>query len=290
MIEFSNNACGVGSNFLRMIDWLWYAKHSKEEVYINWINDGIDVLSRVFSYQNPEKQTNLKCYNHFVGRFQDNLDVKAIAGRRNDISFYDKYDMNLIGVKSGYFYATPEVYFENDFKLLRNIFKDILTQRFVVKSEFENTLFDKKFKTLGIHARIVEHYCSGHHNGPTPITDSYLFFNDCSKFVYEEFVQGGFEKVYLACDVIDFYNSLLKYFKDDQIIKINYERLVENIDWDKGNRKMSEIVHNTFLDIFNLSKCDKIICGVSNLTMTSLFINPNLNFEFFPILRQLHSH
>lgn len=292
MIVFKNNACGIGSNFLRMIDWLWYAKHSKEEVYVDWTNDGIDVLSKVFNYNNPKKQVNSKYYDHYVGRFNDQLDKNVIDDRKRDISFYDKYGMDSIGVKSGYFYGTPDVYFEKDFRLLRNLFNNILSQRFVVKDKFKNCLFDKKFKTLGVHARIVEHYCSVRHNGPNAINlnDSVPFFNSCAKFTHEKFIQDGFEKIYLACDIVDFYNALLNYFNDDQIIKINYERLVGNMDWDKGNRKSSEMIHNAFLDIFNLSKCDSLICGVSNLTMVSLIINPNLKFEFFPFLKQLHSH
>jgi hypothetical protein len=143
---------------------------------------------------------------------------------------------------------------------------------------------------MGAQVRVPRHYCSNIHNGPPAIQDGQLFFDNCAKFVYEKFVKENFVNIYVACDVEDFYISLSKYFQKKQILRTNYNRLAGNADWFDGNRSTKEIVYNAFLDIFNLSRCDKLICGVSNLTLTSLVVNPNLDFEFYPFLRNIHGY
>jgi hypothetical protein len=288
MIIIKKDNSGVGSNFIRLLDWLWYAKYSKDEIYIDWNIGGVDLLARVFHYNNPERLSDSKFYDHFVGKFNE-LDQSVINERRKDISFYDRYNMLDIGVKSGYFCATPEVYFEKDFYLLRNTFNGVFNHRFSLTEKFKESLLVKTVKTLGIHLRFPSHYRINNHHGRTASLEIKSFFGDCAKFIYEKFIYEKFEKIYVACDIKDFYGILSKYFQDNQMIKISYDRLEGNTDWAQGNRQASDIVYNAFLDIFNLSQCDKLICGVSNLTLTTLIVNPNLEFEFFPCLRSLHT-
>jgi len=289
MIVIKKDVFGVGSNFLRLLDWLWYSKYSKDEVYIDWNIDGVDPLAKIFDYNNPTNFKDAKTYNHYVGKFTKELDINSINARKKDVYFYDKYGVKSIGANSGYFYTTPNVYYEKDFCLLRNTLYDVFRQRFTLSNEFQKVLIDKKSKTLGVHVRYLQHYCEERHNGPCPISDFKKFLDDCAKISYERFTDGEFERIYVACDMNDFYDSISKYFSEDKIIKISYERLNGNTDWGLGNRKALDLIYNTFLDIFNLSRCDKLICGVSNLTLTSLVVNRDLGFEFFPSLKNLHS-
>ena len=289
MITVKKDVQGVGSNFLRLLDWLWYAKYSNDEVYIDWRVDGVDLLSNILSYKNPELSNNSKLYDHYVGKFSG-LDENVINKRRKDVPFYDKYSMLGIGVKNGFFYGTPEVYFEKDFCLFREVFHNIFNQSFSLTDNFKNSLLNKTTKTLGVHIRAPFFYRLSCHNGPHAISQSPpSFFADCAKFVQEKFVQEKFETLYVACDIEDFYIALSNYFQDNQIIKIKYNRLVGNVDWGSGNRNIYDTVYNTYLDIFNLSRCDKLICASSNLVLTSLIINKDLGFEFFPQLKSLHT-
>jgi len=287
MILVKKDVYGLGSNFLRLLDWLWYAKYSGDEVYIDWTENGKDLLSDIFIYKNPDKLIDGKTYNHYVGKF-NGLNQNAINNRKRDIYYYDKYKMPNIGVQAGYFYTTPDVYYEKDFALFRNVFHDIYSTKFSPTQKFNNDLLNKTTTVLGVHLRQRSHYCLNHHNGAVAFNDIPLFWANCAKAVYDMFCKSGCEKIYVACDVEDFFICLEKYIKKDLVLKLDYNRLKGDMDWSEGQRDISSIVYNSFLDIFNLSRCDKLICGVSNFSLISLVVNTNLSFELITNLKSMH--
>lgn len=288
-IIVKKDKCGIGSNFLRLLDWLWYTKHSNDNVYIDWMYNGLDLLAQVFDYDNIKPTNDYKYFDHYVGKYHFELNAEAIEKRKSDISFYTKYGVRAININSGYFYTTPHLYFEPDFYTFRKLMFGIYSGKFSLKKDFKESLINDK-NILGVHVRAPLHYCEKEHNGPFAIKNAADFFEECSKYVYNVFNKDGYEKIYVACDIEDFFGSLLKYFDEKQIVKTNYLRLTGDKDWTERKYSEEKMFTDVFTDIFNLSRCDKLICGVSNMTLTSMIVCPELKFEFFPRLNNLHSY
>jgi hypothetical protein len=247
------------------------------------------LLSQIFDYENKKPVDDYRTFDHYVEKYHLKLNQKAIERRKNDISFYTKYGVESINISSGYFYTTPSLYFEPDLHIFRQLMFDIYSRRFSLKKSFEDSLINDK-NILGVHVRAPLHYCEKQHNGPFAIKNSVEFFNDCGEYVYNIFNKEKYDKIYVACDIEDFFGSLLKYFDDSQIVKTNYLRLTGDKDWTERKYSEEKMFIDVFRDIFNLSRCDKLICGVSNMTLTSMIIRPELKFEFFPRLISLHSY
>lgn len=290
MIVVRKDANGVGSNFLRILDWLWCTKYSKDKIHIDWMNEGTDILSPIFDYKNTTPTANALDANHFVCMFHHHLDPQIIQKRQHDISFYNQYYFvnanDRYTEKTGYFYTNPNVYFEEDFHKLRILFNSIYNENFTPKEQFTKKLIGKQQSMLGIHIRYIGHYCIGAHNGSPAFTDHNVFIKNCIDEIKKE--SENYDKIYIACDVDDIIYAMKEEIQNDKILYHEYNRSSGCVDWNVAQRIESEIVENTFIDMYNLSKCNKFLCSTSNMAFLTLIINPELDFDFLNNLRMLH--
>lgn len=283
MYKIKKDDSGVFSNFLRAIDWFWYSCYTGEKICVDWTLNGKDLLEPIFHHKGG-CETLLYETDKFVEKSNLSLNEK-IANRRNSISFYEKY--------RGYFYTTPEVYFESDFQVLREeMFKGFQTG-FEYKDEFKSlpqtNLIGVDERVLGIHVRNPLHYRHNDSN-PYPIqTDKDVFFSETAEFTYKEMEKGRYEKVYVACENSQMFNHMVQLVGENSVIQIDCQRIKENIDWfDKPNLNMEAEVLNCFIDVYNLTKCKKIMGTTSNMFFGTLVMNPKTEFGMLPISNHLH--
>jgi hypothetical protein len=288
-VELIKDNSGVFSNYLRVIDWLWYHKYSDCGVVLNWngLLDGILSLNIDVS-----KQIKIKT-SQWVEVESDKLNENFLYQRRSKIPFYDDYSFSTIGVhnKTGYFYTNPRIYNEKNFPILRQELSSVQNDYVVFNESFikskNSNIVNKNENILGVHLRFSGHYCHNTHNGPQFTNCN--FYKQNAEFVNEKFKSGNYDFVYIACDVLEFYDEIYKLIPKSKILKLEYERLVGDLDWsDKKNIDMKLEVQNVFFDFLNLSKTRHLIMSVSNISFSVIALNENLTFEFFPMLKNIH--
>jgi hypothetical protein len=285
MIEYVKDNSGVFSNFLRVLDWIWYHKYSNVPISINWQGtiDGVLKLNTLSEEKDIQFST-----HKWVESESYRLDEYALDSRRNSIPFYDDYVLR--GVR-GYFYTNPKIYTEENFHILRNEFRNLYDNFINFEEDFlrsnKSNIVSKEFKTLGVHLRYSGHYCHNFHEGPK--FNNEHFYKENAEYVLQSFIKGNYEYVYIACDVEDFYDEVFKLIPKEKVLRLDYKRNTGDKDWsDKLNIDMKLEVENVFHDFFNLSKTDHLIMSVSNVSFAVLTINPVLSFELFPMLSNLH--
>lgn len=286
MIEYIKDNSGVFSNFLRVLDWMWYHKYSKVPIVINWFGY-LDSVLKFKTNQMVDVDISLKT-SKWVEQESSKLDKTALSSRRLSIPFYDSYSMR--GCR-GYFYTTPRIYFEKEFTILRREFKKLFDEFILFNDEFINSpksnLVDGTKKVLGVHLRYSGHYCHGQHEGP--IFSNNNFYQENANFIHKKFKEEGYDFLYIACDVEDFYDEIYKIIPMEKVLKLDYERISGDRDWsEKRDINFKNEVENVFHDFLNLSRTNHMVISVSNVCFGVLTFNPNLTYEFFPMLSELH--
>jgi hypothetical protein len=286
MIEYKKDNSGVFSNFLRVIDWIWYHKYSKCPISINW-NGYLDDILSLKNIENLNDNLSFSTSN-WVESESYRLNSKSLVERRLSIPFYDDYSLR--GVR-GYFYTNPKIYTEKDFNILRNEFRGLYDNYIQFKDDFLNSeksnIVDESKNVLGVHLRYSGHYCHNFHEGPRFINND--FYRENAEFVAKIFEKDKYEYIYVACDVEDFYYEIFKLVPKEKVLRLNYNRIIGDNDWsERPNIDMKLEVENVFYDFFNLSKTKYLLMSVSNVCFGVLTFNPELNYEFFPMLNNLH--
>ena len=289
MVELIKDESGVFSNYLRLIDWLWYHKYSECGMTLNW--DGL--LDNILKVNiDTTKQVHFKTSN-WVEVESDKLNQSSLNLRRSKIPFYNNYDFSTIGVynKKGYFYTNPNVFYEENFNTLRSELTSIQKDYIIFDDGFLNSknsnIVNNEDEVLGVHLRFPGHYCHNIHNGPQFINSN--FYKENAEFIYQKFISGNYNFVYIACDVVEFYDEIYKLIPENKVLKLEYERIVGDLDWfDRKNLDMKLEVQNVFFDYLNLSKTKHIVMSVSNVSFSVVALNENLTFELFPMLKSIH--
>lgn len=282
---------GVFSNFLRILDWLWYSKYTGNQVCFDWTESGKDLLSSIIDVGPKCDQVKFNTSNwvEFC-----NLPLSDdIERRRSKIPFYKKD----IYYSKGYFYTTPEIFKEPEFQLVRDELNSIFKEKVKFKDSFlslpQTNILDKNQKNLGVHIRSMQHYLkNSHHKGKELTISVSEFYSENAKFVKKEFEEGGYDKVYVACDINDFMVEVKKLIPEQNLVFIDYRRGNNNQDWkDKyivfGYDGETETT-NCFIDAYNLSICQDLIMSVSNVAFGVLCMNSKMRFKMFPMLENLY--
>lgn len=281
MYKIKKDGSGVFSNFLRAIDWFWYSFYTNDNICLDWNLNGNNLLGEIFNI-------NQKCDNIVYETFsyveKSGLPLNSkIQLRRDSVSLYKKYN--------GYFYTTPDIFFENDFQTLRNEMNKGFLKGFEYKGSFkmipENNYFSVNDNVLGAHIRNPVHYKN---SNQFPIqVDVSAFFKEAAFFIESNMKEGNFDKVYIACENSELFLHLEKLIGKEKILSNPIERTNSNIDWEfKPNLNMGKEVYNCFIDVYNLTKCKKILGSTSNMFIGALVMNPIVEFEMFPVTKKLH--
>lgn len=294
MITIKNDCAGnlpggFGSKFLIILDWVHNSIYNKEKVYVDWSCKGTlnyNLWDLFFEQPKLEiDETNREIIlDHYRHMFMNHV--------------YPKIDESLpmFSQQSGKLINKVELFAREDFQIIRDEFHKAW-ELITVKQEFLDSLkeYESKIdeKTLGITVRIPAHYSYECAEG-VPLSKK-VKPEDFYKIIIEELVskfkQGEFEKIFVACDIQYFIDSLIKTFGKDRIIYTNYPRLTSlNDDWVKKNLGWKKEFEYVLRDVLLLSKCDYIIGGSSNIFTTVLFINNKAKFEFFNILKNLYAY
>jgi len=300
-IELVKDGSGIFSNFLRIMDWLWYHDRSKTPLLVNWkdqmdphITYKEDLLKSIVEFDIDS--TNFKfsrksTTNQWVEYCNLGLSAECLSERRRTIPFYDKYNLQSRLKSGGYFYTTPEVYREKDFFLLRNLFFDLFQRYVSFNRDFLNSpnsnIVPKGSKTLGVHLRYMGHYCHNVHQGPAFSHGS--FYQDNARFIQKVFEEQGYDYIYVACDVSMLIEELKNLIPSGKLLFLNYDRCPSDTDWrSKRDLDMHKETLNVFHDFVNLNKASHAVISTSNLVFALLCYNPKMSYEFYPMLNNLH--
>lgn len=286
MIVIKKDDNGIFSNFLRALDWAWYHHYTKEPIYVDWGYNGQNLFNIFFNQKFEKPSSDYINTFDFVERSKINLNSK-IELRRNKIPYYRKYVGDAIHTMGGYFYCNPTIYSEPDFYILRKELNMIFNTYFSFTDEFLKNIFlplNPAKKILGVHLRSPQHYVMNCNN----LSDFYL---ENAKYTYEYMKNNEYEYVYVASDMVPFFESLKVYIPSENILHIPYDRLNGlNDDWSIKTYSMVDEIKNVLLDVVNMSRCNELIGGSGNVFISTLLLNPKIKYHLYPNLIDKYSN
>ena len=107
--------------------------------------------------------------------------------------------------------------------------------------------------------------------------------------IQEEFEIGGYDKIFVACDIQHFIDLMVNKFGEDKIIFTKYNRIQNlNGDWVGKNLPLKDEYFLILSDALLLSKCNLLMGGSSNIFLGTLFINNKINFKVFNALKETY--
>lgn len=288
MIEISNNCIGslppgFFSNFLIVIDWIHNSIYNDEKIFVNWnCGSNKNIWDEFFEQPSfsQDNQSYLKVKNyrsHYEKKYTiQNIDKKLYT--------YSKYN--------GWFCNNVNVYYDEFFQNLRDEFSKAF-QKIKIKQELLNQLpkFNPFDKILGVAVRIPDHYSLGNNDWEvvTSVISPKDFYSKLSEEVINEYYEGKYDKIFVACDVQYFIDLVKNKIGEENLIINDYKRLeFLNKDWTYKNLTLTEEYRLVLIDCLCLSKCSMILGGSSNIFLSSLFIEPNLNFKLFNLLEKCY--
>lgn len=292
MIRVENDCDGIlpggfFSKLLIVLDWVHNSIYEKEKVYIDWtcrnkLNHNLwDDIFHQPSLNEDITNRNVTLYHYRF--FHSSYTYSKI----NDvIPLYEQYH--------GKFWNDPKIFSEQDFQSIRNEYNSAWN-KIKIKNHVTDNVdnYHSQFgkKTLGVTVRIPLHYTYNRPEGDaiskrmTPED----YYNLIYQEIKEEFEGGEYDKIFVACDVEYFINLMVERFGEDKVIFIQYER-VKGLDKDWVEKKLS-FKDEYFLiltDALLLSKCNLIMGGSSNIFLGTLFINNQLKFKIFKLLKEVY--
>lgn len=286
MIAIKKDNSGVFSNFLRVLDWTWYHHYTGDPIYIDWEHNGENLFDYFFNQKFDKPAGEYVETFDFVERSKINLNPK-IELRRNKIPYYKKYVGDATNTMGGYFYCNPTIYGEPEFYLLREELNMIFNTYFSFSDNFLQNSFLPLYNTqkiLGVHLRSPQHYVMNCSNLPE-------FYLVNAKYTYEYMQNNGYEYIYVASDMLPFFEALKMYIKEENILCINYNRLAGlNDDWVAKTHSMSDEIKNVLLDVVNMTRCTELIGGSGNVFIATLLLNPTIKYHLYPNLLDKHSN
>lgn len=285
-ISNSTSPPGFFSWFLLALDWIHNSLYTDEKIYIDWShnnNSKKNLWSLFFEQPFFKKDTFLLN----TSNFRNNCNKKILYEHLDKIiPIYNKYN--------GYFANNPQIYRDNKFYTVRNefnkawchlIFKEnILSEINALKIKINKT------KNLGVAVRIPSHYAvSPEGLAVVNLINPREFYEKILKEIEIEFYTNDYEKIFICCDVQPFIDLLIAKFGKKKLIYIDYERVkTYDDDWVTKNIPLEKEYKLVLFDTLLLSECNFLMGGSSNIFLSSLFINKNVNFKLFDCLKDLY--
>lgn len=292
MITVKNNCNGTlppgfYSNFLIVLDWVHNSIYTKEKIIVKWNCDGREQenLWEIF-FDQPNIITNENNRNLSINHYRF-MNKNLIF---NDIDkilpLYKKYDGNL--------WNRFDLFYESDFKNLRNEYNkawNLIKIKDTITKEIKNYEKDFKGKILGATVRIPLHYTFDKPEG-IPLSNKIKpeeYYELIAEEIIEEYNKNKYDKIFICCDVKFFIDLMLEKLGDDKLIYTSYNRVTNlNGDWNEKKLSFKDEYKLIIIDSLLLSKCDYIMGGSSNIFLGTLFINNNVDFKIFNVLKNLY--
>jgi hypothetical protein len=278
-----NRTGGFFSKFLVVLDWIHNSIYTKESVVIDWScldSNKRNIWELFFDQPNmvetlPEKITKLFHYRfyHYRHIYEQ---LGSIMGE-NEFNF--KY------TNSSKIFSHPN--FNNirkEFNKAWNLInlKDIVTQGLEEYSEVDSSI-------LGVAVRPPLHYT--YDDGVLLLSkiSPQQYYEDISNQIVEKFKSENFKKIFVASDIQYFIDLMIQKVGEENLIYTKYDRIKHiNDDWFSKNLPV-EIEYGLILkDTLLLSRCGHIMGGSSNIFLGTLYINPELNFTIFNVIKDAY--
>jgi len=150
---------------------------------------------------------------------------------------------------------------------------------------FANTFFDGKI--LGVHIR----YSKSHYQRERQGNDVLKRFK---KNIEKHLCNGGYDKVFIATDCEEVILTMKDHFGDKVVYYDSYRaksgelfdsKELSNIKTVKDiptSLAKIEYAEEALIESYLLSKTDKLLHGISNLSSCVQFLNPDMDAEFIP--------
>jgi hypothetical protein len=277
---------GFFSKFLIVLDWVHNSIYEKEKVYVDWTCRGnLDHNLWDTLFEQPslsEDKDRVSILYHYRFYHSD----YAYSKIHEILPMYNEYN--------GKFWNNPKVFIDNNFQLLRDEYNKSWNKISVKKHVNENIqkyLNNFGNKTLGVTVRIPLHYTYNQPEGEaiSRRMSPESYYDQIYQEIKSEFENGGYDKIFVACDVDYFIKLMVDRFGEDKIIFTEYKR-VNGLDQDWVEKKLTfkEEYFLILSDVLLLSKCDLIMGGSSNIFLGSLFINNHVKFKIFNLLNEVY--
>lgn len=286
MILIKNRlSAGFFSNLNAVIGWYWYSIKTGIPVYIHW--DGLEnqnifdnFFDQKYTYQNHFFESN--SFYQFSPFYSD-LIKNAF---KEDISeeFYNKHE-------NGWYLCKGKVYTDSDFQKLRNLYNYIYTTNLKIKP---NKIITSNIaeNTLGVNYRFIDMYFFNEAPDFSKPLKNYMSLDEYHSSYLEQiektFEEGKYNNVYLASSQRIFFELCLNKFKD-KLLYLPMERLDEGLWQQNRNVTLEKEYTDVLTDVFNLSKCSHLLISPSNIAFALLYINPNITYNTFDFIKNLHT-
>lgn len=152
------------------------------------------------------------------------------------------------------------------------------------KTEFINKVKEflnpyKGKKILGIHRRGRDHFTSGHASGQgNKINEKYI------KSIVDKYIDN-YDYLFVTSDEKETYESLNCLYPGKVIFFDNKEKFKNN---DVGIHSLNlseeekiEVIKSLMMEVFILSKCDRMLLMNSNVSHMALFFSETKDYEFY---------
>jgi len=293
-IIYNTDNNGFFSNFTRILDWLWLKKHADFKINfgINWKQLDESFLKDYFNFENDSYTSQPIEVGSWAAEHVNHLHQRILAKK---VPFYYNYPSPKFATAAfhGFFVMNPNIYLEKDFRLLREEMHSVYHDNFSLNvnklTQIKTEQIQSK-KTLGVHIRTLQHYMNSlnYYSNGIHGFDNDTFVRTVVDDIYDEFINGNYEQVYLASDSLDFFNLLETKIHPTKILKINYLRLNGNFDWSQKNNNILDEYLNVLSDVYNLSSCEKIIGSSSNVFLFTLYLNKSIDFSLIKSLKSYY--
>lgn len=162
----------------------------------------------------------------------------------------------------------------------RNIVKNyIKPHQYLIEKVEEFLAPYKNKKILGVHKRGRDHFSSGHASG-----QGHKMAEDYIKGVIDQHIDN-YDYLYLISDENEVYKFLKNYYSDKFIYFDDKKEFNENqtglhfLNLDINVK--TQMLRNLMVEVFILSKCDRMLLMNSNVSHMSLFFSEVEYFEFY---------
>lgn len=159
---------------------------------------------------------------------------------------------------------------------VRETFNKIYSNNIVLNETTKKIITDNtqtiNENTLGVHIRKTDKFLCNQFNEPMsePVNDELVF-----KLIDEK-LETNFDKIFLATDCADTYNTFIKRYGDVIIKTERIRGFGTNAIHTSNNNDGYQKGLESLIDCYTLSKCGFLIRSTSNLSSFSMFINLNL--------------
>lgn len=271
-----NREAGLGSIFLQALDWLWYSEHTKIPLYVYWPYGGKNMFDLFFDQKQSAPTADYKIVrvNYHSTEFNSEEEDKR---RDAEINIYTKYKTT-----SCFLCCNPFVYQDPEFVKFRTVLNGVMGKHWTPK--FSDSSIPEN--TLGVHLRRRDHYTVDGNSQPmSDIISLEEYYKQNIAEIQQEFETGNYDNIYIACHMKPYFDKVLNVFKDKALF-LDFERWGEEIR--DSNFCTPQSYTEALQDKVNLSKCKYLIGNVSNFTMMTLILNPNLPFKIFGTVKNCY--